>query len=101
MKLQADAEHQQDHADFGQLLGKRRVGDEAGRVRPDEGAGQEVADDRGQADPLGDVSQEQGGGEPSGEREDQVVAVQGVSIRVELRGPLILADAGPGEKAGL
>ena len=70
MKLQADAEHQQDHADFGQLLGKRRVGDEARRVRPDEDAGQEVANDRGQADSLGDVSQEKGRGESASQGED-------------------------------
>ena len=35
VELQADAEHQQDHADLGELLGQRRVGDEARRVRPD------------------------------------------------------------------
>jgi hypothetical protein len=82
MKLQTDAEHQQDHPDFRQLLGKRRIGDKARRVRPDEGAGQEVADDRRQADSLGDVAQEEGRGEPAGERENQVVAVQRVSIGV-------------------
>jgi hypothetical protein len=70
VELQADAEHQQDDADFGQLLGQRRVGNEARRVRPDERAGQEIADDRRQTDPLGDVSQEQRRGEPAGESED-------------------------------
>ena len=29
VELQADAEHQQDHADLGELLGQRGVGDEA------------------------------------------------------------------------
>ena len=36
MELQADAEHQQDDADLGQLLGEVRVGDEARRVRADQ-----------------------------------------------------------------
>ena len=49
VELQADAEHQQDDADLGELLGQRRVGDEARRVRPDEHAGQQVADDRATA----------------------------------------------------
>jgi hypothetical protein len=70
VELQADAEHQQDDADFCQLLGQRCVGDKARRVRPDERAGQQIADDRRQADPLGDVSQEERRGEPAGEREN-------------------------------
>ena len=35
MELQADAEHQQDDADLGELLGEMSVGDEARRVRAD------------------------------------------------------------------
>ena len=92
MELQADAEHQQDDADFGQLLGERRVGDEARGVRPDERTGQQVAHERGQANSLGDVSQEQRRGEPAGEREDQVVVVQGVSVIGRCRDS-ILAEA--------
>ena len=49
MKLQADAEHQQDDADFGELFGDFGVGDKSRRVRTDERAGEEIADDRGQA----------------------------------------------------
>ena len=45
VELQADAEHQQDDADLGELLGEVRVGDEARRVRPDQRAGEQVADD--------------------------------------------------------
>jgi len=33
MKLKADAEHQEDHADFRKLFGKVLIGDEARRVR--------------------------------------------------------------------
>ena len=32
--MQADAEHQQDDADLGELLGQASVGDEAGCERP-------------------------------------------------------------------
>jgi hypothetical protein len=45
VKLQADAEHQQDDADFGELFGQRGVGDETGGVRSDERAGDEITDD--------------------------------------------------------
>ncbi len=45
-EMQADAEHQQDDADLGQLVGELLVGDEAGRERPDQHAGQQIADQR-------------------------------------------------------
>jgi hypothetical protein len=70
VELQADAEHQQDDADFGQLLGQRRVGDEARRMRSDERTGQEIADDGREANPLGEISQDKRRGEAAGERED-------------------------------
>ena len=40
VKLQPDAEHQQDDADFRELLGERVIGDKARRVRTDQNAGQ-------------------------------------------------------------
>ena len=46
VKLQPDAEHQQNHADLGQLLGEMLVGHEAGRVRTDEDSREEIPDDR-------------------------------------------------------
>jgi hypothetical protein len=44
--MPADGEHQKDHADLGQLIGERLVGDEAGSEWPDEDAGQEVTNKR-------------------------------------------------------
>ena len=44
-ELQPDAEHQQDDADFGELVGDVLVGDEARRERADDDAGQQVPDD--------------------------------------------------------
>ena len=45
MELQADAEHQQDHADLGELLRDRSIYGQTGRVRAEQRAGQQVADD--------------------------------------------------------
>ncbi len=72
VEVQADAEHQQDDADLGQLLGEARVGDEARRVRPDEQAGQQIADDRRQPEPVRDVAQDERRRQAAGERQDQV-----------------------------
>jgi len=81
VELKADAEHQQDDADLGELFGERRISDEAGSVGPDQRTCKQVTDDWGQADPLGEIAQEQRSRESAGEREDQVVLVQGLSIR--------------------
>jgi len=43
--VQSDAEHQQDHADFGHLAGQSRVADEAGGERPHRDAGDQITDD--------------------------------------------------------
>ena len=50
-----------------------RVGDEARRVRADEHAREQVADDRRQADALREVAEKERAAQPCGEREDQVV----------------------------
>ncbi len=52
-EMQADAEHQQDDADLGELAAQAPVGDEAGRVGTDEHAGDEIADERRQPQPVG------------------------------------------------
>ena len=79
MELQADAEHQQDDADLGQLLGQRGVGDEAGRVRADERPGQQVADDRRQAEPLREVAEDQRRAEAARQRQDEGVSMHVVA----------------------
>jgi len=45
MKVEPDAEHQQDHPDFGQLLCQSRMSREARRERADGNASDQVADD--------------------------------------------------------
>ena len=74
VKLQAHTEHQQDHADLGQLFGYPRIGDKARRVGSDHQPCHQVPDDRRQADAAREVSQQQCDGETAGEREDQTVA---------------------------
>ena len=44
--MQPDAEHQQDDADLGELVGDVLVGDVARRERPDQNPGEQVADQR-------------------------------------------------------
>ena len=45
-KMQADREHQQNHADFGQLVGKRLIGDEPRRKGTDDDTGEQITDQR-------------------------------------------------------
>ena len=70
MEVQPDAEHQQDHADLGHLRGERGVGDEARRVRSDDDAGEHVADERRQPEPLRDPAEDERDGKPAGESDD-------------------------------
>jgi hypothetical protein len=72
MKLQADAEHEEDDADLGQLLGDVGVGHEAGRVRTDERARQQVPNDRREARTLREIPEEEGRGEVAGQRQDEI-----------------------------
>ena len=51
-EVQADPEHQQDHADFGELVGDALIGDEARREGADGDAGEEIADQRRQLEKL-------------------------------------------------
>ena len=58
-KVQADAEHQQDHADFRELVREARVRHEARRERPDADAGDEIADDGRHLEDAGHQSEQQ------------------------------------------
>ena len=59
-EVQADAEHQQDHADFGELRGEAGVADEARREGPDGDAGQQIADDGRDPEQVGHQAEQQG-----------------------------------------
>src|SRR5580700_10159951 len=60
MKMQPDAEHQQNHADFGQLVGELRIRDKAGSIGANYDAGEKIADDWRQPDTVSRVSENQG-----------------------------------------
>ncbi len=70
VELHADAEHQQDDADLGELLRHVAVGHEARRVGADEEPGDEISDDRREADPMGGEAEDQRRAEASGQRQD-------------------------------
>ena len=59
-EVQADAEHQQDDADFGQLACECGVTDEPGRERTDRNAGKQVADQGRQSQLVGDHAADKG-----------------------------------------
>ena len=63
MELEADAEHEQDHADFRKLLGEARVGHEARSMRPDENPAEQIPDNGREPEPLRQVAENQGGRE--------------------------------------
>ena len=61
------------------LLGQGLIGHEPRRVRSDDDAGEEVADDGRESQPVGDISRRQCGREAAGQREDQVNRVHSSS----------------------
>ncbi len=70
-EVDADAEHQQDDAELGELRGDARVGSDARGERPDDDAGGDVADDRGQPQPSGDEAADESGSQPDRDGRDE------------------------------
>ena len=65
--MQADAEHQQHDADLGQLSGDDAIGDEAGGEGADRDPRDQVADQRGQAQAMGEEAEEERQGKTDGD----------------------------------
>ncbi len=59
-KMQAHTEHQQDNAHFRELRGKPGIGDDARCIRPHHDAGDEIADERRQAQAIGQIAEDRG-----------------------------------------
>ena len=57
-EVQAHAEHQENDADFGELIGDVLVGDKAGRERPDKDSSHEIADERRQLEAMSDDAED-------------------------------------------
>ena len=72
MELKTDAEHQQDDAELRELLGDVSVGDEAGGIRPDNRASEQVADNRGKAQAMCGVPEQESRRQPSSQGQNQV-----------------------------
>ena len=70
-EVHADAEHEEDHADLGELVGDRLVGDEARGEGADRDAGDQVADDGRHAQAAGDRTEQEGEPEAPGDRRDE------------------------------
>ncbi len=69
--MQADAEHQQDDADLGQLGGEIGIGDESRRERTDRDACEQIADERRQAHARGEKSEREREHEADGDQRDE------------------------------
>ena len=79
--MQADAEHQQNDADLGELISERDVGDEAWRRRPDQHAREEIADERREPQLGGQQPHHEREAERGGEGRQQIDAVMHLSSR--------------------
>jgi hypothetical protein len=67
VEVQADTEHQEDDADFGELLGDVDIAGKPWGVRPDRDPGQQVPDNGRKAQSLGDQAQDPRRGEGGGD----------------------------------
>ena len=76
-EVHPNPEHQQDHAEFGQLGRDLGVADEAGGEWPDRDPGQQVADDRWQAQARGDEADRKSDDNPTA-----IVAIKVVSCGI-------------------
>ena len=70
MEMHADAEHQQDDADFRELRCDAAVGDKARRMRADGDAREQVTDERRQSQAVRDPAEQKREREPAGEQRD-------------------------------
>jgi hypothetical protein len=95
MELQADPEHEEDDSDLGQLVGQVLVGDEAGRIGADDESRDEVPHDGGEPETKRRIAADEGGGQPAGQRQDQVDFVHGPSITGPVRSRSPGSSIGP------
>ena len=69
--MKADAEHQQDHADLGELADRLRIDVDAGRERPRRDPRHQVADERRQAQPGGEETEAEGEHQAGNDRDHE------------------------------
>jgi hypothetical protein len=108
-EMQADAEHQEDDANLGELGRETRIGDKARRERADRDACEEIADERRYLQALGDGAEDEGEDDARDNRRDQGRRLvqhactpragfgsRGSGAAEELAGAHILASSRPG-----
>ena len=99
-EMQADAEHQQDHADLGQFGRHPRIGDEAGGERPDDDPGEEIAGDRRDFEPVRQRAHSEGDDETGDDGADQgrmmrhVLLLSGPALPVPRHAPQTCGNYG-------
>ena len=81
--MQADAEHEQDHANLRQLLGERLIGGEPGRVRAQCHPGQQIPHQWREAQSQHAISSRGGDQQTGGESEQQVGFVHSATITAD------------------
>ena len=81
MEVQSDAEHDEDDADLGKLLGEVRIGLEAGRVATDDDAGEEIADDGRESEPVGEVAEHKSRAQAAGQSQNELGVMHAEMIR--------------------
>ncbi|MNR31765.1 hypothetical protein D3C85_1492980 [compost metagenome] len=69
--MQANAEHQQHHADLGQLTSQHHIGNKTGRGRADQHPCQQVADQWRHGQARGGIAEQHGQAQPGGDGGDQ------------------------------
>ncbi len=89
--MQADAEHQQDDADFGEFVGERLIRrEEARRGRPQQHAREQIADQWRNAQPLRDRRQDEGQDEAGDDGRNQrrvmrhILVVAPLALRIQM-----------------
>ena len=88
--MQTDGEEQQDNADLGELVGQRLIGDEARREGTDQDAGEQIADQRRDAQPV------RARPKPNARtRPEAIVAMSGVSCTGTVRSISFEVATGP------
>ena len=69
--MEPDAEHQEDDADLGELVGDVLVGDVARRERTDKDAGDQIADERRKLEAVRQHAEAEGEPKTDGKRRDE------------------------------
>ncbi len=87
MEVQAHAEHQEDDADLGERGGEIDVPHEPRRVGTDDDAGEQVADDRREADPVSEDAEDPCTREGGRDGRDEGDLVRHAGRRGDGRGP--------------